>query len=81
MYIGSADWMTRNLDRRIEVLTPIYDQDLFSELKEILELQLADNTKARIQDEAESNNYIEKEPGEKAIRSQYAIYEYLKSKN
>ena len=81
MYMGSADWMTRNLDRRIEVLTPIYDQDLFSELKDILEIQLSDNTKARIQDEAESNAYISRESNEKAIRSQYAIYNYLKSKN
>ncbi|RXG13404.1 polyphosphate kinase [Leeuwenhoekiella aestuarii] len=81
MYMGSADWMTRNLDRRIEVLTPIYDQDLFSELEDILEIQLSDNTKARILDEAETNAYISREQNEKAIRSQYAIYDYLKSKN
>ncbi|HEA29766.1 MAG TPA: polyphosphate kinase 1, partial [Leeuwenhoekiella sp.] len=48
MYIGSADWMTRNLDRRIEVLVPIYDTDLYKELKDILDLQLRDNRKARI---------------------------------
>ena len=81
MYMGSADWMTRNLDRRIEVLTPIYDKDLFAELKDILVLQLADNVKARIQDEAESNVYVKQKSGDKRIRSQYEIYDYLKLKN
>ena len=81
MYLGSADWMTRNLDRRIEVLTPIYDADLFQELKDILNIQLADNQKARIQDAEESNAYVEKQPNEEAIRSQYAVYAYLKKKN
>ncbi|MEE3148377.1 MAG: polyphosphate kinase 1, partial [Bacteroidota bacterium] len=81
MYMGSADWMTRNLDRRIEVLTPVYDKDLFAELKDILVLQLADNVKARIQDEAESNVYVKQKSGYKRIRSQYEIYDYLKLKN
>ncbi|HCW65074.1 MULTISPECIES: polyphosphate kinase 1 [Leeuwenhoekiella] len=81
MYIGSADWMTRNLDRRIEVLTPIYDSDLFAELKDILVLQLADNVKARIQDAEETNAYVKQKTGDKRIRSQYEIYDYLKLKN
>ncbi|RXG22457.1 polyphosphate kinase 1 [Leeuwenhoekiella aequorea] len=81
MYIGSADWMTRNLDRRIEVLVPIYDENLFTELKDIFALQLNDNCKARIQDAEEQNLYVEKLDGEAEIRSQYAIYDYLKSKN
>ena len=81
MYIGSADWMTRNLDRRIEVLVPIYDQDLFQELKNILNLQLQDNCKARIHDPEESNSYVEKKPGEPSIRSQYAIFDFLKQKH
>ena len=81
MYIGSADWMTRNLDRRIEVLVPIYDKNLFTELKDIFILQLNDNCKARIQDAEEQNLYVEKLDGEAEIRSQYAIYDYLKSKN
>ena len=81
MYIGSADWMTRNLDRRIEVLTPIYDSDLFAELKDILVLQLADNVKARIQDAEETNAYVKQKTGDQRIRSQYEIYDYLKLKN
>ncbi|MGB5941471.1 MAG: polyphosphate kinase 1 [Leeuwenhoekiella sp.] len=78
LYMGSADWMTRNLDRRIEVLTPIYDEELFQELADILTIQMNDNCKARIQDEEESNTYVTQNDGEMALRSQYAIYDYLK---
>ncbi|MBC6998380.1 polyphosphate kinase 1 [Cytophaga sp. FL35] len=78
MFTGSADWMTRNLDRRIEVLTPIYDREIFKELSHILELQLSDNVKARIIDEVESNEYFAND--EKQCRSQYEIYKVLKEK-
>ncbi|WP_405414459.1 polyphosphate kinase 1 [Maribacter sp. Asnod1-A12] len=80
MYIGSADWMTRNLDRRIEVLTPILDPDIFKELKHIFSLQLNDNQKARILDLENSNRKVGKTSDEPIIRSQYAIYDYLKKK-
>ena len=80
MYIGSADWMTRNLDRRIEVLTPILDEDIFNELKHILSLQLNDNQKARILDVNNTNKKVDMANGDAPIRSQYAIYDYLKSK-
>lgn len=80
IYMGSADWMNRNLDRRIEVLTPIYDKDIASELKDILKIQLNDNVKARIQDAGESNEYV-KDGKKKKTRSQYAIYDYLKKKH
>ena len=46
MYIGSADWMTRNLSRRVEAVTPIESPDIFSDLQEILGVMLADNRKA-----------------------------------
>ncbi|CAM4131109.1 polyphosphate kinase 1 [Gillisia hiemivivida] len=81
IFFGSADWMSRNLDRRIEVITPILDEDIAQEFKDILKIQLSDNVKARIQDEEESNAYVEKKTGEKAIRSQYEIYQYLKEKH
>ncbi|WP_422080078.1 polyphosphate kinase 1 [Ulvibacterium sp.] len=80
MYMGSADWMGRNLDRRIEVLTPILDKEVFKELKHILLLQFSDNVKARIQDAADSNERVRKEQDGKALRSQYAIYDYLQLK-
>ncbi|WP_343486252.1 polyphosphate kinase 1 [Allomuricauda sp. d1] len=80
MYIGSADWMTRNLDKRVEVLAPILDPNVFAELKDILQLQLNDNVKARVIDAEDSNTLVEKRNNEPEIRSQYAIYEYLKAK-
>jgi polyphosphate kinase len=75
MYISSADWMTRNLDRRIEVASPIYDKDLQKEILDFLSIQLKDNVKARYFDGKMSNNYVT--GGSKPIRSQVDFYEYL----
>ena len=81
VFFGSADWMTRNLDRRIEVIAPVFDEDIAEEFKDILNIQLNDNVKARIQDKAETNSYVPKSSGEKAVRSQHEIYEYLRKKH
>jgi polyphosphate kinase len=80
MYMGSADWMTRNLDRRIEVLTPILDETIFEELKQVLDLQLGDTEKARVLDVENSNKKVNFGDTVDPIRSQYAIYDYLKNK-
>ena len=81
MFFGSADFMTRNMDRRIEVLAPVYDPDIAQEFRDILDLQLKDNVKARIQDAEETNTYVSRSSGERAIRSQVEIYQYLKQKH
>lgn len=81
IFYGSADWMNRNLDRRIEVISPIYDEDIAQEFKDILNIQLQDNVKARIHDPEESNTYVAQKEGEKSVRSQYEIYNYLKQKH
>lgn len=47
-YMGSADWMPRNLDRRVEILFPVEDEDLKKKVRHILDIQLSDNTKAHI---------------------------------
>ncbi len=80
MYMGSADWMTRNLDRRIEVLVPILDKTVFTELKDILEIQLNDTVKARVIDADDTNKLVAQQPEKPKIRSQYAIYDYLQEK-
>lgn len=81
VFFGSADWMTRNLDRRIEVIAPILDKDVLQEFKDILNIQLSDNVKARIQDSAESNSYVTPKKGENSVQSQMEIYKYLKEKH
>lgn len=78
IYLSSADWMTRNLDHRIEAAVRITQKDLKKEIKDMMEIQLSDNVKARILDKNLKNNYVQK--GKKAIRSQIEIYHYLSSK-
>lgn len=78
LYMGSADWMTRNLDKRIEVLVELTDKDVFKELKQLLELQFSDNTKARIIDGKGTNDFVEPAPDGPKIRSQYHVYKVLK---
>jgi polyphosphate kinase len=64
IYIGSADWMRRNLDRRVEVITPIKDPDIAKDLQEILGIMLADNRQAW---ELQANgSYIQRHPCENA---------------
>ncbi len=78
MFLSSADWMTRNLDRRVEVTFPVYDPKLQKDLKEFLEIQWSDNVKARLLDEQLSNQYRPRK-GE-AIRSQSAFYDLIKAR-
>jgi polyphosphate kinase len=77
-YISSADWMVRNLDHRVEVTCPVLDEAITQELKEILDIQLADNVKARWLDNGLQNSYV-RDDREK-VRSQIDIYNYLYQK-
>ncbi len=78
VYLTSADWMNRNINRRIEIAFPVENEELKSELLDILEIQLKDNTKARLIDDKLNNVRLpQKEP---LIRSQMKTYEYLKKK-
>jgi polyphosphate kinase len=74
-YISSADWMGRNLNRRVEVATPIYDLALQKELREHMDIQFSDNTKARIINEKQDNRYVRNECN--FCRAQEDIYAFL----
>ena len=81
VFISSADWMIRNLDHRVEVACPIYDKDIQKELIDILDIQLSENVKGRILDNDQSNNYVQRENDKPEVRSQQAIYKYLRNKH
>ena len=78
IYLSSADWMKRNLSRRIEVAFPLYDPGLKTLVKDIISFKLADNVKARIIDEKQLNIFKTDNGGYKH-RSQYEIYDFLKT--
>ena len=80
IFLGSPDWMKRNLYRRIEAVTPILDVRMKKELVDMLHIQLRDNQKAGWVDENLRNVFKMDEKAE-PVRSQYAFYEYLKEKN
>ena len=77
IFILSADWMTRNLNRRIEVGTPVYDPAIRRQLKEVFEMQWRDNVKARDMEIFGANEYAAGEKGRRC-RSQLALHEFYK---
>jgi polyphosphate kinase len=78
IFLGSADWMKRNLRSRVECVFPVYEPDLKKELLKVLKIQLSDNVKACEIDENLKNQRVVREGPE--IRAQMAIYEYFKNK-
>ncbi|NOX85275.1 MAG: polyphosphate kinase 1 [Chlorobi bacterium] len=79
-YFGSADWMVRNFDHRFEVICPIYDKKIQKEIRDIIDIQLIDNVKARSLKLDPINSY-RKTNSDVPVRSQFMIYDYLKEKN
>lgn len=80
IFIGSADWMPRNLDSRIEVVTPVYDPDLKADLRRVLDYGLRDTLKGRAVDGTGKNLPWTTEDNE-PFRSQEQIYNYYKEQN
>lgn len=80
VYIMSADWMTRNLDRRIEVGVPTLDKEIKQTLKSFFDIQWSDNEKARDLTVFGSNNYV-KRGDNPPCRSQTALYDFYKKLN
>ncbi|MDD3876536.1 MAG: polyphosphate kinase 1 [Bacteroidales bacterium] len=79
-FISSADFMTRNIDHRIEVTCPIYDENIKNELRDIIKIQLKDNVKARILGDVYCNQY-KVIPQAKPFQSQLETYKYYKRKS
>ena len=78
IYMGSADWMDRNLHRRVEVVTPIEDPLVRLELRRIMDMQWRDNQKARIISSEHLNEYRQLGKDEDEFRAQTDIYEYYR---
>lgn len=79
MFIGSADWMPRNLDNRIEVVTPVYNPEIKADLKQVVEFGLNDTLQGRIVDGTGENQFPDEEE-QGVFRSQEALYNYYLSK-
>ena len=80
VFMGSADWMNRNLYRRVEVVTPVEDNILKLELRRLMDLQWRDNQRARIINQQRLNHYRDRPEEEGEFRAQTDIYHYFKSK-
>ena len=74
IYMGSADWMPRNLDRRVEIMFPVEDERLMDQVRHVLETQLADNTKAHILKPDGTYEKVDKR-GKKLVDSQQQFCE------
>jgi len=79
IYLTSADFMTRNIDTRVEVGFPIYDEHLRKEIRDIIDIQLQDNTKSREINSHNTNKY-HKTHSDLPVRAQVDTYNYLKYK-
>ncbi len=78
VYISSADFMTRNIENRVEVATPIYDKLLKKQINDVFEIGWNDNVKARFVNRSKSK-YIIKSSSSDKLRSQWSTYDYYKS--
>ncbi len=78
VFISSADWMTRNIENRVEVTCPIYDQDIKNELMDNFEICWNDNVKARILNSTQDNPYVKN--NHPKMRAQFATYDYYLKK-
>ena len=74
VYISSADWMTRNIENRVEVSCPIYDENIKKQVIDTFNLSWNDNVKARLLNTSNENEY--KVDDKEKVRSQFAIYDY-----
>ncbi|MFZ3589467.1 RNA degradosome polyphosphate kinase [Bacillus sp. DJP31] len=74
-YLSSADMMTRNMEKRVEILFPIFEDSIKKRIAHILEIQLSDNVKARVQDPFGDYSYVQRSENEPDLHSQMVLYE------
>lgn len=79
VYISSADWMTRNIQNRVEVSCPIYDKEIKKEIIEVFEIGWKDNVKSRLVGR-EGKNLYKTDSNQLKVRSQFETYNYFKHK-
>ncbi len=79
VYISSADFMGRNLDNRVEISCPIYDEGIKKEIIDTFDISWNDNVKARIINKEQDNQYRVTDSTNR-IRSQFKLYDYYKEK-
>ena len=78
VFISSADWMSRNIENRVEITCPIYDEDIKNELLDVFEIAWNDNVKARMLCGKYENRYRRNDLPK--VRAQFAIYDYYVNK-
>ncbi|OUW76740.1 MAG: polyphosphate kinase 1 [Flavobacteriaceae bacterium TMED212] len=80
IYLSSADLMTRNIENRVEVACPVYDNELQKQILDTFNLSWEDNTKGRIVNQNPQNKMILPQAGDTPKRSQWATYSYYQNK-
>jgi len=80
IYLSSADFMTRNIENRVEVACPVYDKDLQQQILDTFNISWNDNVKARLVNQNPQNKMVKPKAGAAAVRSQWETYDYYKNK-
>ena len=80
IYLSSADFMTRNIENRVEVACPVYDKELQQQILDTFNISWNDNTQGRIVNQNPQNKMIRAKKGDTQIRSQWMTYDYYKNK-
>ena len=80
IYLSSADFMTRNIENRVEVACPVYDTEIQKQILDTFDLSWNDNTKARVVNQHPQNKMVTPKKGAQMQRSQWTIYDYYKNK-
>ena len=79
MYMGSSDWMNRNLHHRVEISFPVYNPDIRDQLLNVLKIQLKDNTKRVLLNSDLENIHVSYPENANKVNAQMDTYRYIDS--